>query len=40
MTLSGRVEEGEPVDSAYTGGITSAIRAITSRAGGSTLGGR
>nr|GFC61014.1 hypothetical protein [Tanacetum cinerariifolium] len=39
MTLSDRVEEGESVDSACTGGITAAIEAITSGAGGSTLGG-
>nr|GFC80748.1 hypothetical protein [Tanacetum cinerariifolium] len=33
------VEEGELVDSACIGGITSAIRAITSGVRGSTLGG-
>nr|GEZ58210.1 hypothetical protein [Tanacetum cinerariifolium]GFA18912.1 hypothetical protein [Tanacetum cinerariifolium] len=33
------VEEGEPVDSAGSGAITSAIEAITSGAGRSTLGG-
>nr|GEW92244.1 triose phosphate/phosphate translocator, chloroplastic [Tanacetum cinerariifolium] len=33
------VEEGEPVDAACSGSTTSAIRAMTSRAGKSTLGG-
>ncbi|GKF18841.1 hypothetical protein Tco_0063759 [Tanacetum coccineum] len=33
------VEEGEPVDAAGSGATTSAIRAMTSRAGRSTLNG-